>query len=106
MGYSFHIQRFQPDEVGRTTVHSRIYSVRCEGQTEKGAAIMRSVYDEGRRFTQKIFGEDRLACERVFRGMRHASRHAVLGQHVEKRLAHFQEFYLRALGNENLRDMA
>jgi phenylpropionate dioxygenase-like ring-hydroxylating dioxygenase large terminal subunit len=101
MGYSFHIQRFHPDEVGRTTVHSRIYSVRCQGQTDKGSAIMRSVYDEGKRFTQKVFGEDRLACERVYLGMRHAHRPAVLGEDLEKRLAHFQKFYLQALEEED-----
>lgn len=76
MGYSFHIQRFQPDDVGRTTVFSRIYSVHCQDQSAKGAAIMRSVYDEGRRFTRKVFDEDRHACERVYLGMK---------THVDKR---------------------
>ena len=62
---------------------------------------MRSVYDEGSRFTQKVFGEDRLACERVYLGMRQAHRPAVLGSHIEKRIAHFQKFYLRALGDDD-----
>jgi phenylpropionate dioxygenase-like ring-hydroxylating dioxygenase large terminal subunit len=97
MGYSFHIQRFQPDDVGRTTVFSRIYSVRCQNQSAKGAAIMRSVYDEGRRFTRKVFDEDRLACERVFLGMKNASRQAILADDLEKRIAHFQKCYLQAL---------
>lgn len=97
MGYSFHIQRFHPDSAGQTTVDSRIYSVHCEGQNEKGLAIMRSVYDEGKRFTQKVFGEDRRICELVQRGLLQATRPAVLANHLEKRIAHFQQNYLLAL---------
>jgi phenylpropionate dioxygenase-like ring-hydroxylating dioxygenase large terminal subunit len=97
MGYSFHIQRFCPDAVGETSVHSRIYSVRCVGQTEQGAAIMRSVYDEGKAFTRNVFDEDRRACELVFQGVQQAERPAVLASHIEKRIAHFQSTYRRAM---------
>lgn len=97
MGYSFHIQQFHPVSPSETVVDSRIYSVKCEGQSEKGRAIMRSVYDEGRAFTRKVFGEDRRVCELVQNGIRHATKHAVLANHLEKRIAHFQKSYLRAL---------
>ncbi len=98
MGYSFHIQRFHPDSVGQTTVHSRIYSVLCEGQTEMGASIMRSVYEEGKRFTQKVFSEDRRICELVQLGLLDAGRPGVLASDAEKRIAHFQNNYLNAIG--------
>jgi choline monooxygenase len=98
MGYSFHIQRFHPDSVGRTSVESRIYSVRCDGQTEQGRGIMRAVYDEGKAFTRKVFSEDRRACELAFRGVQQAERRAVLAGHAEKRLHHFQRSYVQALG--------
>ena len=97
MGYSFHIQRFHPDAVGQTTVHSRIYSVDCEGQTEQGASIMRTVYDEGTRFTRKVFTEDQRVCEAVFKGIQHADRAAILGEQMEKRIAHFQRNYVQAI---------
>jgi phenylpropionate dioxygenase-like ring-hydroxylating dioxygenase large terminal subunit len=99
MGYSFHIQRFNPDAVGRTSVDSMIYSVQCDGQTEQGAGIMRAVYEEGRQFTRKVFAEDKRACELAYAGVRNASRRAVLGAACEKRIAHFQRAYLRALGD-------
>lgn len=98
MGYSFHIQRFHPDAVDQTTVHSRIYSVHCEGQTEQGTSIMRTVYEEGRRFTREVFAEDRRACENVFHGLRHADWPAVLGKNMEQRIGHFQQNYLKSMG--------
>jgi len=97
MGYSFHIQRFHPDSVDQTTIDSRIYSVRCKDQNERGIAIMRSVYDEGKRFSQKVFEEDRRICEIVQCGLHQATRPAVLANHLEKRIAHFQQNYLLAL---------
>jgi choline monooxygenase len=97
MGYSFHIQRFQADAVGKTTVHSSIYSVKCDGQTPQGASIMKAVYEEGRRFTRKVFDEDKRVCELVQHGVRDAGRRAVLASVAEKRIAHFQRFYLAAM---------
>lgn len=97
MGYSFHIQRFSPDAAGQTSVDSRIYSVRCGGQTEQGSAIMRAVYDEGRGFTRKVFSEDQRACELAFQGVMQAQRQAILGDPVEKRIAHFQAHYRQAM---------
>ena len=97
MGYSFHIQHFQPDAVGRTTVRSRIYSVHCEDQNAKGESIMRTVYDEGRRFTRKVFGEDQRVCELTYLGIQDADRPAILADHLEKRIAHFQQAYRKAM---------
>ena len=97
MGYSFHIQVFQPVAVDRTDVHSRIYSVKCEGRTEAGARIMRSVYEEGQRFTRKVFAEDQQACALTQQGLQDAERPAVLASNLEKRIAHFQRFYMQVM---------
>ncbi len=97
LGYSFHIQCFRPVSVGQTEVHSRIYSVRSEGQTEEGARIMRTVYDEGKRFTRAVFAEDQRVCNLTYEGLQDADHRAVLADHLEKRIAHFQRFYLKAL---------
>jgi len=97
MGYSFHIQSFQPDAVGSTTVHSRVYSVHCKDQSEKGESIMRTVYEEGKQFTRKVFSEDQHACELTYLGIHEAEKPAVLANDLEKRIAHFQGAYLRAM---------
>lgn len=97
MGYSFHVQNFHPDEVGRTTVHSRIYSVRCEGQDDMGASLMKNIYDEGREFTHRVFAEDRRVCELAWQGSKAARRPAQLAAGLEQRIAHFQCHYLAAL---------
>lgn len=97
MGYCFHIQQFRPDAVDQTTVHSRIYSVACTGQTEQGESIMRTVYDEGKSFTRAVFDEDRRICELVFKGLQHTDSRAVLASHLEKRIAHFQQFYMKSM---------
>ncbi len=101
MGYSFHIQCFQPDAVGKTTVHSRIYSVNCKEQTAKGESIMRTVYEEGKRFTRKVFSEDQHACELTYLGIHDAEKSAVLAEDLEKRIAHFQKAYLLSMERQS-----
>jgi len=95
LGYSFHIQRFHPDSVGRTNVHSRIYTSRFEGQTERGARIMDAVFRENVHFTHKVFEEDKVACERTHAGSLQATRPSVLAANVEQRLADFRATYHR-----------
>jgi len=97
LGYSFHIQRFQPDAVNRTTVHSRIYAARCSNQSAEGNRILRRIYEENREFTHRVFAEDQRACKLTYLGALQARRPAVLAQHLEKRIAHFQLAYLSVL---------
>jgi hypothetical protein len=98
MGYSFHIQSFRPVSVGQTEVHSRIYSVRRDGQTDQGARMMQTVYEEAKQFTRAVFAEDQRACSLTYEGLQSAECPAILAMNLEKRIAHFQRFYLRVLG--------
>ena len=95
LGYSFHIQSFNPDDVNSTTVHSSIYSSRFEGQTLRGQRIMQSIYNENVEFTHIIFEEDKLACERTHQGAAQAFRPSVLAESLEARVADFRATYHR-----------
>jgi phenylpropionate dioxygenase-like ring-hydroxylating dioxygenase large terminal subunit len=97
MGYGLHLQSFFPGGVGVTTLHSRIYSVNCEGFSEDGAGVMQTIHEEAVKFAHKVINEDRRACALVHEGSRFASRKALLGTDVEKRVRHFQNAYLQAL---------
>lgn len=90
LGYSFHVQRFQPDAHDSTTVHSRIYSTRFSGQTERGARIIDTIYRENVDFTRRIFEEDRRACELTHAGSLQATRPSVLAASLEQRIADFR----------------
>lgn len=95
LGYSFHIQSFNPQAVDKTTVHSRIFASRFEGQTARGQSIMQSIYNENVYFTHKIFEEDKLACERTHQGATQANRPSVVGKVLEARVADFRRTYHR-----------
>ena len=97
MGYSFHIQRFDPTAPELTTVHSRTTGVSFEGGTEMGRKMMERIYADGDAFTHKVFGEDGGICARVQAGLRHAQRMAVLGEGIEDRVRHFQRAYMTAV---------
>ena len=96
MGYSFHIQRFDPTAPELTTVHSRTTGVDFEGGTEMGRKIIERIYADGHAFTDKVFGEDGGICAKVQAGLRNAQRLAVLGQGIEDRVLHFQRAYVAA----------
>jgi hypothetical protein len=97
MGYSFHINSFRPVSVNRTQVVSKGYSVRFQGQTDAGAQIMQGIYDLARRFNRKSWEEDKRVCEQAFLGVQYAEGPAVLANELEKRIAHYQHFYLKAV---------
>lgn len=97
LGYSFHIQRFHPDSVDATTVHSRIYASTFTGQTERGARIIEAIFRENVHFTHKVFEEDRMASERAHAGTRQATRPSVLAANIEARLTDFRATYRRAM---------
>lgn len=99
LGYSFHIQRFHPDSVGATTVHSRIVASRFAGQTARGERIIDAIFRENTGFTHQVFGEDKLASERAQAGSRQAVRAGVLASELEARVANFRATYHRAMGS-------
>ncbi len=98
MGYSFHIQRFDPVAPQRTQVHSRTVGVRFEDSTEVGRKMMERIYLDGHEFTRRVFDEDGEICAKVQNGLRNARQRAVLGNGIEDRVAHFQRAYVEAVG--------
>ena len=97
MGYSFHIQRFDPVAMNRTRVHSRTAAVQFANSTAVGAKMIERIYADGHAFTRRVFAEDCGICRRVQAGLEQATRTAVLGIGIEDRVAHFQRAYLQAM---------
>jgi phenylpropionate dioxygenase-like ring-hydroxylating dioxygenase large terminal subunit len=97
MGYSFHIQQFEPTESAVTTIHSRTVGVSFSGQNPVGAKMIERIYADGHAFTAKLFDEDSAICERVQRGLNQAERLAVIGLGIEARVAHFHRAYQSAI---------
>jgi len=97
MGYSFHVQRFEPTAADITTVHSRTVGVEFEKQTEMGRKMMEHIYADGHAFTRQVFVEDEGICAKVQAGLRNAQRFAVIGEGIEDRVAHFQRAYMSVI---------
>lgn len=95
MGYSFHVQRFEPTQVDRTTVHSRTVGVEFRNATAAGTKMIEHIHADGHAFTRKVFDEDAGICRKVQAGVEHAVRPPVLGSGIEDRVAHFQRAYTR-----------
>lgn len=97
MGYSFHVQVFEPTAAERTTVHSRTVGVCFQDQQETGRRMLQRMHDDNHAFTRRVFAEDGDICARVQAGVRQARRPAVLAQGLEDRVAHFQNAYMGQL---------
>ncbi len=97
LGYSFHVQRFDPLNHLATQVHSRILSSRFSGQTEAGRRMIAKMHADGIDFTHRVFAEDLTVCASVQSGMSQAARPAQLAADHERRVLHFQRAYLAAL---------
>ncbi|GKS77941.1 aromatic ring-hydroxylating dioxygenase subunit alpha [Acidovorax sp. SUPP950] len=97
MGYSFHVQSFEPTASRQTTVHSRTVGVEFTGTTPAGAKMMEHIHADGHAFTRKVFAEDGGICTKVQAGVDQAQRPALVGAGIEDRVAHFQAAYARAL---------
>ncbi len=97
MGYSFHVQVFEPTAVDRTTVHSRTLGVLFDGQSPTGGKMIERIYADGHAFTHKVFAEDGGICAKVHAGLKQSERLAVLGDGIEARVAHFHQAYVQAL---------
>ena len=96
MGYSFHVQVFEPTAVNLTTIHSRTVGVEFTNATAVGAKMMEHSYAEGHAFTRKVFNEDAAICSKVQAGVKTAMRLAVLADGLEDRVRHFQNAYLNS----------
>jgi choline monooxygenase len=94
MGYSFHIQVFEPIGPQSTLVHSRTVGVEFADSTEVGKKMMQRIYQDGHEFTRRVFDEDAGICTKVQEGLRDSRRIAVLGEGIEDRVKHFQSAYL------------
>ena len=94
MGYSFHVQRFEPTSVDLTTVHSRTVGVEFTNATVAGVKMMGHIHADGHAFTHKVFDEDAGICRKVQTGLKNATRLAVLAEGIEARVRHFQSAYL------------
>jgi choline monooxygenase len=97
MGYSFHVQRFEPTAATLTTVHSRTVGVTFENQNEMGRKMMAHIHADGHAFTRRVFDEDGSICAKVQAGIQQAVRPAVIGKGLEDRIAHFQRAYRSAM---------
>jgi hypothetical protein len=93
MGYSFHIQRFDPSTVDRTTVHSRTVGVEFKNAKPAGKKMMEHIYSDGNDFTHKVFEEDGLICKKIQNGLQSAEKPAILAAGLEDRVLHFQRAY-------------
>ena len=102
MGYSFHVQCFEPTAVDCTTVHSRTVGVEFAAATVAGAKMMEHIYADGHAFTRKVFEEDSEICRKVQAGLQCAIRPAVLGSGIEDRVKHFHRAYARALNSAEI----
>lgn len=100
MGYSFHIQRFDPISTNRTHVHSRTLGVHFTNATEVGCKMMERIHADGHSFTRKVFIEDGDICGKIQKGVEQATQYAVLGQGIEDRVAHFQKSYQSLMTRE------
>ncbi len=94
MGYSFHVQRFDPLAVDRTRVHSRTVGVHLKNGTEMGSKMMERIHADGHAFTRKVFAEDGDICRKVQAGISQATRPAILGEGIEDRVKHFHNAYV------------
>lgn len=93
LGYSFHIQRFEPTATTLSTVHSRSVGVRFEDQGPVGAKMIEQIYADSQAFTAGVFSEDGDICRKVQQGLDQALKPAVIGEGIEARVAHFHKAY-------------
>jgi len=97
LGYSFHIQRFEPTATNLTTVHSRSIGVKFDNQNPVGQKMIEQIYADSKAFTERVFDEDGEICSRVQQGLENAINKALIGKGIESRVYHFHQAYTTAL---------
>lgn len=70
MGYSFHVQRFEPNAVDVTTVHSRTIDDEFTNSTAAGAKMMEPIHADGHVFTRRVFDDGAGIFRKVRRGLK------------------------------------
>lgn len=95
LGYSYHIQFFNPLNVNQTAVQSRTLGVHFKNTTSTGKKMIEKIYKDGHDFTRKVFYEDAIICNEVQMGLNQTDRIAILGVGIEDRVKHFQSSYLK-----------
>jgi phenylpropionate dioxygenase-like ring-hydroxylating dioxygenase large terminal subunit len=97
LGYSYHIQRFEPTETNITTVHSRAMAMRFDHQTPVGERMISQIYADSQAFTARVFAEDGAICKMVQQGLNSALNPAIIGLGIEARVAHFHQAYISTI---------
>ena len=101
MGYSFHVQIFQPEDIKNTKIRSHTIGVYFEEMTQVGKKMIEQIYQDGHIFTRKIFNEDSEICKEIQAGLLQALNPPIFGNGLEDRIKHFQEAYLKSF-NKNV----
>jgi len=93
MGYSFHVQFFQPDAVNKTKIRSQTMGVNFQGTSAIGEKMIEKIYQDGHHFTRRIFIEDCDICREIQAGIAQASKSPIFGIGLEDRVKHFHNAY-------------
>jgi phenylpropionate dioxygenase-like ring-hydroxylating dioxygenase large terminal subunit len=97
MGYSYHIQVFNPERVGSTRVVSRTMGVKFKESSEVGQRMIKKIYEDGHEFTRRVFKEDAEICKEVQFGLEQSPKIVAFGQGIEDRVKHFHHAYMSLL---------
>ena len=92
-GTSFAVQRFEPLGPGRTRFRSVVFQGRV-ADPSRGASILAVLNESVAQFNRTVFGEDKVICEQVQRGVAEAEQPGILSDE-EARVGHFQATYAR-----------
>lgn len=93
MGYSFHVQLFQPEAENKTKIRSQTLGVNFQGTSAIGEKMIEKMYQDGHHFTRQIFGEDGEICREIQAGLAQASTSPIFGIGLEDRVKHFHNAY-------------
>ena len=94
MGTSFSLQTWQPIDVNKTKITSRIFSFKQKNAINK--EIIRALDKSVDNFNNEVFDEDKDVCENVQKGLESASilhSKGILGAN-EERISHFHQVFL------------
>jgi hypothetical protein len=83
------VERYEPMGPDQTRVECWLMTAAAADDKLVGGLIWQTITKQWADWTVYVLGEDKTACEDFQRGVRHASRPAVLGQ-CEERVLHYQ----------------
>jgi phenylpropionate dioxygenase-like ring-hydroxylating dioxygenase large terminal subunit len=94
-GLSFAIQEIEPLSASQTRFTSHVFFTTYEGKQSK--ALENALATTIIAFNRKVFDEDKMICESVYKGASASEFPAILGEN-EDRIAKFQAAYLELIG--------